>query len=320
MKNILIITTGGTIAMRYDAELGIVPCNDLTSFLASFSQLKKLANFKVAEFSNVPSPHMTPNMMFQLAKFVDNAITEYDGAVITHGTDTLEETAFLLDLCLTTRKPVVFTAAMRSGNDIGLDGPRNIIGAVRVAAHSGSVDKGVLVVMNDDIHTARDVIKADTGRINSFESPGYGPIGYVDTDDVIYHRQIFYKENVWTDNINTNVDLIKATAGMDGRHILASIESGAKGIIIEALGRGNLPPETIPAIKEAIAKNIIIVIVTRVTTGRVLPEYGYDGGCKHLNSMGVILGGDLKGPKARLKLMCLLGKYNDIDKIRKEFM
>ena len=318
-EKILVVTTGGTIAMRYEKEAGVVPSNELTKFLSAFSQLKEVADIDVLEFSNVPSPHMTPAMMFELAKTLDKAISDYDGAVITHGTDTLEETAFLLDLVLTTRKPVVLTAAMRSGNDIGLDGPRNIIGAVRVAAHANSIDKGVLVVMNDEIHTARDVLKADTGRVNSFESPGYGAIGFVDTDDVIYHRQILFRENVWTDKINPNVDLIKATAGMDGRYIKTSIDHGAKGIVIEAFGKGNLPPTMVPAIEQALRKNIVIVVVSRVNTGRVLPEYGYIGGGKDLATYGVILGGDLKGPKARIKLMCLLGKYDDIENIKKFF-
>ena len=318
-KKILVITTGGTIAMRYEKDAGVVPCDELIEFLSSFSQLKEVADIDVSEFSNVPSPHMTPEMMFELSKFLDKAIVKYDGAVITHGTDTLEETAFLLDLVLTTRKPVILTAAMRSGNDIGLDGPRNIIGSVRVAAHPSSIDKGVLVVMNDEIHTARDVLKADTGRVNSFESPGYGAIGLLDTDDVVYHRQILYRENVWTPKINPEVDLIKVTAGMDGRYIQASIDCGVKGIVIEALGKGNIPPSMIPALLDALKRNIVVVVVSRVNTGRVLPEYGYIGGGKDLASYGVILGGDLKGPKARIKLMCLLGKYDDIESIKKFF-
>jgi L-asparaginase len=316
-KRILLITTGGTIAMKYEKNRGVVPSNDFIGFLHSFSGIKEIADINIYEHSNIPSPHMTPKMMFELAKYVDEAISFYDGAVITHGTDTLEETAFMLDLVLTTRKPVVLTAAMRSGDDLGLDGPRNIVGAVRVSAHSNSVDRGVLVVMNDEVHTARDVVKVDTGRLGSFESPGYGAIGYVDTDNVVYHRQILFRENVWTEKINTAVDLIKATAGMDERFVEASINAGASGIVFEAFGRGNLPPIMIPSIKKAIDKGIVVVIVSRTHTGRVLPEYGYEGGCKILSEMGAVLGGDLKGPKARIKLMCLLGKYDDVDIVKK---
>lgn len=319
-KKILIITTGGTIAMKYEQDSGVIPSDDLINFLQSFPQLSDVADVTIHEFSNMPSPHMTPEIMFKLAKHIDVAIIDYDGVVVTHGTDTVEETSFLLDLVLTTRKPVVFTAAMRSGNDLGLDGPRNIVGAVRVAAHPNSIDKGVLVVMNDEIHTARDVVKVDTGRLDSFESPGFGALGYVDLDDVVYNRQTLHRESVWTDKIDKEVDLIKATSGMDDRYIYASINSGAHGIIIEAFGRGNLPPAMIPGIISAIEQDIIVIIVSRTYTGRVLAEYGYEGGGKNLLKHGVLFGGDLRGPKARIKLMCLLGKYQDTDLAKKFFI
>ena len=308
-KKILIVMTGGTIGMRFDEKEGVIPSDDLINFLSSFRQLDEVADISVHVFSNLPSPHIHPLKMFELAKFVDIAIADHDGVVITHGTDTLEETAFLLDLVLTTRKPVVFTAAMRSGNEIGLDGPRNIIGAVRVAAHSDSLDKGVLVVMNDEIHTARDVVKADTGMLNSFVSQGNMSLGFVDNDDVIYHRQTLHKEKIWTEKLDPNVDLIKATAGMDDRYIQTSIERKAHGLVIEAFGKGNLPPDLVSSVKKAIENNIVVVITSRTYTGRVLPEYGYLGGSKSLVDCGVLLGNDLRGPKARIKLMCLLGKY-----------
>ncbi len=319
-KKILIITTGGTIAMKYDSEKGVIPSDELISFLKTFPQLDAVATIDIHEFSNIPSPYMTPDMMFDLAKFIDIKIVDYDGIVITHGTDTLEETAYMLDLVLTTRKPVVFTAAMRSGDDLGLDGPRNIVGAVRVSAHADSIDKGVLVVMNDEIHIARDIVKVDTGRVDSFESPGFGILGYVDSDDIIYHRQTLHRENVWTDKLDTNVDLIKAVSGMDDSFFQTVLNKKSRGLIIEAFGRGNLPPNLVPIICDIIKNNTIVVIVSRAYTGRVLPEYGYAGGGKDLLSKGVIFGGDLKGQKARIKLMCLLGKYQKPDIVKKFFL
>lgn len=319
-KNCLIILTGGTIAMKLSEKLGVFPTNEFADFLKTFPQLNTIANIDVIEFSNIPSPYMTPEMMFELAQLIDLKAIDYDGVVITHGTDTLEETAYLCDLVLTTRNPVVFTAAMRSGSDLGLDGPRNIIGAVRVACHHDSVDKGVLVVMNDEIHTARDVVKSDTGKIDSFISMGYGPLGIVDPDQVVYHRQTLNRESVWTDKLETNIDLIKATAGMDGRYIHCSIEKGAKAIVIEAMGRGNLPDYLEKDIKQALDRGILIVLTSRAYTGRVLPEYGYDGGGKHLQSLGVVLAGDMQGMKARLKLMALFGKYEDPVIVRKFFL
>nr|MDK2850582.1 L-asparaginase [Candidatus Cloacimonadota bacterium] len=297
--------------MRKMGNLGVVPSSELAEFLKQFPQLEGVANVEVMDYLNIPSPYMSPEMMFSLAKLIDTKILAYDGVVVTHGTDTLEESAFLADLVLTTRKPVVFTAAMRSGGDLGLDGPRNIIGSVRVASHPESFDKGVLVVMNDEIHTARDVVKSDTGKVDAFTSPGLGPLGIVDPDIVVYHRNSLYRENVWTEALDTRVDLIKAVSGIDGKYIDCSIDHDARAIVIEAFGRGNLPKDLIPHIKKALSRDIVIVIASRTHTGRVLPEYGYEGGGKNLSDMGAILAGDLKGIKVRLKLMALFGKYND---------
>lgn len=318
-KNILIVLTGGTIAMKVSGASGVVPTNEFAEFLRQFPQLSNVANVDVMDYLNVPSPYMTPRMMFDLAKLIDLKIIDYDGVVVTHGTDTLEETAFLCDLVLTTRKPVIFTAAMRSGSELGLDGPRNIIGSVRVACHHDSMDKGVLVVMNDEIHTARDVVKSDTGKVDAFMSPGFGPIGSVDPDQVVYHRSTLFRESVWTDSLETNVDLIKAVAGMDGRHLRCSLEQGAKAIVIEAFGRGNLPKSLVPDLMAAMEKDVLIVISSRTYTGRVLPEYVYEGGGRNLAELGAILAGDMKGEKVRLKLMALFGKYHDADIVRRFF-
>lgn len=318
-KNILLIMTGGTISMKNVGELGVVPTSELADFLKKFPQLEGVANVEVMDHLNIPSPYMTPQMMFELALLIEEKIQSYDGVVITHGTDTLEESAYMADLVLSTQKPVVFTAAMRSGSDLGLDGPRNIIGSVRVASDEESYDKGVLVVMNDEIHSARDVVKTDSGKVDAFNSPGLGPLGIVDPDTIAYHRHSMYKESVITSKIDDRVDLIRAYCGMDGKFIDCSVSSGVKAIVIEAFGRGNLPEKVAPCIKKAIDKGILVVIASRTYTGRVLPEYGYEGGGKHLQSLGAILADDLKGSKARLKLMALFGKYEDPQLVKEHF-
>jgi L-asparaginase len=318
-KDILILTTGGTIGMKRTQNLGVVPTTEFIEFLNSFPQLTDISNIEVIEYSNLPSPYMTPEIMLDLSQKVDSYLLDYDGIVITHGTDTLEETAYFLDLVTTSRKPIVLTAAMRSGSELGLDGPRNIIDAVRVASHPETVDKGVLVVMNDDIHTARDVLKFDSGTVDAFRSPKYGPIGTIDPDMVIYHRNNYLRESVWTNVIEPKVDLIKAVAGLDETYINASVANGVKAIVIEAFGRGNLPVSILPAIQKAIDVGVLIIIVSRTITGRVLAEYGYEGGGKSLQEMGCILGGDLQGPKARIKLMALFGKYQSAEMVKKFF-
>ncbi len=319
MRNILIILTGGTIGMRNVENSGVVPTHELEEFLHSFPQLAKVAKVDVLDWLDIPSPWMTPEKMFELAKLVEIKSADYDGIVITHGTDTLEETAYLLDLVITSSKPIVFTAAMRNFNDLGLDGPRNIIGAVRVASTYAAADKGVLVVMNDEIHAAREVIKSDTSKVNTFISPGYGKLGMVDPDKIIFERSLSTNESFWTDSIDTNVDLIKLAAGMDGRYLKASIEHNAKAVVIEAFGRGNVPKEIVPAIQEVLDAGILVIIVTRSMTGRVMSEYGYVGGGAKLVEMGCLMGGDLKGQKARIKLMVLFGKYKDPELVRKFF-
>ncbi len=311
-KKILIITTGGTIAMKHNSPFGVIPNDEFAEHLRSFPQLEEIAVIDVYEFSNIPSPFMDPTKMLELAKTIDKKIIDYDGVVVTHGTDTLEETAYMLDLILKTNKPVIFTAAMRSSSELGLDGPRNIVGAVRVAGADRSSNRGVLVVMNDEIDSARDVVKTDSSKTDAFVSPSLGLLGVVDPDKILFYRKSEEHEKILTDSIEPNIDLIKCCSGMDGRFIESSIQNGAKAIVIEAFGRGNVPKTIIPSLEKALKNDILVVLVSRTYTGRVLAEYGYEGGGLFLQKKGLLLGGDLKGPKMRIKLMTLFGKYNNV--------
>lgn len=316
MKKILIITTGGTIAMKYEENRGVVPADDLVKFLRTFKQLKHIADIDVQSFTNLPSPQMTPEKILELAKLLKHKLKKYDGVIITHGTDTLEESAYLMDLLLDTDKPVVFTAAMRSETELGLDGPRNIVGAVRVACDSQTKGEEVLLVMNDEIHHARDVVKTDTGKTNAFATPNLGILGIVDPDKIVYYRDAIKKEKIVTDKLEINIDLIKCIIGMDARQIECAIEHQAKAIVIETFGRGNVPKTIVPAIQQAIAEDILVVAVSRTYTGRVYPEYGYQGGGKHLQELGVVFGENIRGPKMRIKLMVLFGKYEKPEKVK----
>lgn len=315
-KKILIITTGGTIAMKHNSPFGVIPNDEFAEHLRSFPQLEEIAVIDVYEFSNIPSPFMDPIKMLDLAKTIDKKIIDYDGVVVTHGTDTLEETAYMLDLILKTNKPVIITAAMRSSSELGLDGPRNIVGAVRVAGADRSSNRGVLVVMNDEIDSARDVVKTDSSKTDAFVSPSLGLLGVVDPDQVIFYRRSEEHEKVITDSIESNIDLLKCCSGMDGRFIESSIQNGAKAIVIEAFGRGNVPKTIILSIEKALQNDILVVLVSRTYTGRVLAEYGYEGGGLYLQKKGILLGGDLKGPKMRIKLMALFGKYNNATDVK----
>ena len=284
--------------------------------------LSNLAELIVEEPFNLPSPHITTKEMMEL-KFI---LEDYDkkgnidGAVITHGTDTLEETAYFLDLTCQASFPVVVTGAMRSSNEIGSDGLYNLISSIRVASSPEAKGKGVLVVLNDEIHTAVNVTKTHTSNISTFQSPQYGPIGIVTKRGVLFHHTPTKHENYPVDDISKNVSLIKAHAGMDSSLLNAILGLNVDGVVIEALGQGNLPPAALEGVKDFIKHNIPVVIVSRSYAGIVQDVYGYEGGGKHLKELGVIFSNGLNGQKARIKLLVALSKTNNMDEINEMFM
>ena len=317
-KKILIITTGGTISMKAGFD-GVVPSLTGSQIVKLIPGIEKTADIELIEFSNIPSPMMTPDMMFSLSQIISSETDNYDGFVITHGTDTIEETSYMLFLTLQTKKPVVFTAAMRSNEETGLDGPRNLFNAIRVACCPKSYDRGVMLTVNDEIFSVREVYKSSTSLTNAFDAPNYGVLGMIDADDIIFYRKSEFRYHYITDKIESDVDLIKLCSGMSRKFIDYSVNTGAKGIVIEAFGRGNVNPESKKAVFDAIDKNIPVVITSRVPNGRVLGVYGYEGGARQLEEKGAIMGYDLNGEKARLKLMVLLGMGKTVEEIRNIF-
>ncbi|MDU2064882.1 MAG: asparaginase [Sporomusaceae bacterium] len=321
-QKVIVVATGGTIAMRYDpVRQGVFPAVTGAELMEAVPPLRAVGPVEVVEFSNIPSPHMTPAKMMELATKVDELALQDDvaGIVITHGTDTLEETAYLLELVLKTEKPVCFTAAMRSSAEVSPDGPKNILCAVKAAFSKQAFGAGVLVVMNEEIHCAREVTKTHSANPKTFASPFWGPIGYVDEDRVIFRRQSVKELKIQPKSLEESVYLVKLAAGSDDFFFHCLIEKQAKGIVVEGLGRGNVPPAVVPGIQAAIAAGIPVVLTSRVEGGRVLGVYGYEGGAKPLTELGVILGGDLSGQKARLKLMLALGVTQEPQKIAAYF-
>ncbi len=317
-KKILIITTGGTIAMSSSIS-GAKPALDGKSLVDLVPEINNYADIDILEFCNIPSPSMTPDMMFNLSNLVTEKVPDYDGFVITHGTDTVEETSYFLFITLQTKKPVVFTAAMRLNKEIGLDGPRNLMNAVIVASSNNSYDRGVVLAINDAIYSVREVYKSSTNQINAFASPKYGTLGMIDIDRVIYFRKAEIRYKYTVKKIDTRVDLIKLYAGIDRKFIDTSINSGVKAIIIEAFGRGNVTISIRDGIFDALKKGIPVIITSRVPNGMVKAVYGYDGGAKQLEDAGAIMGNDLNGEKARLKVMVLLGAGLGIEGIKNNF-
>ena len=313
-----IIFTGGTISMTVDDEIGAaIPTLSGEQILSMVSNIDKMADIEVVNFSEIPGPHMTIDKLLELKVLVQNKLEEdsITGVIVTHGTDTLEETAYFLDLTINHEKPVIVVGAMRNSSELGYDGSSNLAAAVCTAVSPKAKNKGVLVVLNNEVNAAAEVTKTNTLSLNTFQSP-YGPLGTIDTNDFIVYRDIAYRQHVQTDVVERRVDLIKTVIDMDDRTIRGCVDSGAVGIVIEAMGRGNVSPKVMEGIRYALSKGVTVVVVSRCYSGRVFVSYGYPGGGKELSDMGVIMGGDMRGPKARLKLMLALGKTQDKEKIR----
>jgi L-asparaginase len=319
---IAIFFTGGTISMRIDPVTGGgIPALSGEEIIALVPELEEIAEFDVINFGLWPGPHVTPSRMMELAESVREKLAddEIAGAVITHGTDTLEETAYLLDLVSDDAKPIVFVGAMRNSSELSWDGPGNLRSAIRVAIDPKTRGLGVIVAMNDLLIAAADAIKTNTESIGTFKSRDSGPIGIVDKDRVVVMRSPIQREQITTERIEERVDVIKMFAGADGRFIDFAVGDGARGLVIEALGRGNVTVASLPAIERAIAKGIPVVITSRCPSGRVLDTYAYEGAGKQLKRMGAILGGMLSSHKARIKLMLMLGAGWENEKIRESF-
>lgn len=322
MKNIVVLTTGGTIAMKLDpVSGGLVPAVSGDDLVQAVPALKDVAHVEVREFSNVPSGHMTPDMMSRLAQTVDSfaARSDVDGVAITHGTDTMEETAYVLSLLCRTEKPVTITGAMRGASDMGYDGPANILAAVRVAACDAAKGRRCLLVMNDEIHAAAEVTKMHTVSCSTFASPGWGPVGHVYYNGVIFRRTCENLRRIVTDHLDTDVELIKVTAGMSDLFFRAAADKPVHGLVVEAVGCGNVPPSVLKGIEYVRSKGIPVVLASRVPEGKVVPVYGYLGSAGYMKPLDLIHADEINGPKARLKLMAALSLTTDLQELRRFF-
>jgi L-asparaginase len=320
MKKILIIFTGGTIGMKKDPDTNTQkPSLSGEEILNLTPGIDKIAKIEYYDFGMFPGPHMKPEKMFSLSNLINDKIKSYDGIIVTHGTDTIEETAFLTALTYNGDRPIIFIGAMRSSSDLGWDGPGNLIDAVYAASSNDSLNHGVMVVMNAEIHSASQVTKTNTHTLNAFASADFGPIGFIDNNKAYFYQAYTKRQFIKTNKIERNVDLIKCTAGMDDSIIKFCVKNGTKGIVIEGMGRGNVPPEMINGVKYALKRNIPVILTSRCLMGKVLDSYGYPGAGKELTKMGVIMADNLPGQKARIKLIVALGSTNNHIKIKDIF-
>jgi L-asparaginase len=321
-QRIAIFFTGGTISMRIDPKSGgPIPALSGEEIVAQVPGLNEIAEFEIINFACLPGPHMTPLTMLELARNVAATLERRDisGAVVTHGTDTLEETAYLLDLLLGGDKPVVFVGAMRNSSELSWDGPANLQSAVRVAVDPSASRLGVLVVMADQIIAASEATKTHTESLDTFQSRDFGPLGIVDKDRLVISGRPTQREHIPTSRLEEHVDLIKLAAGADGRFINFAVDDGARGLVIEALGRGNVPLAALGAIERAVGAQLPVVITSRCPRGRVLDTYAYEGAGRQLKKMGAILGGMLPSHKVRIKLMVTLGAGWNVEQMTTSF-
>jgi L-asparaginase len=324
---VAIFFTGGTITMRPQAhERGVVPSDEFDRLFAELRPHIPGVDFRPVLWSNLPSPHMTPGHMFGLARDIDRALSApaVRGAVVIHGTDVLVESAYMAELTLRTPKPVVFTGSMRYYSETGFDGIRNLLNGVKACLLPLPAETGVVLLMTDRMFAAREVIKVNSLNIDAFEAPESGPVAYVAGEDVRLtrgapHVSAVRRPLIRTRRIEPNVGLVACYTGMDGSLVEHLLRRKAAGLVLEAFGAGNVPPGLVPAVEKAIARGVPVVLTTRCPEGGVWPMYAYAGGGAELARKGVILGGRLSGPKARILLMAALGATRSVSKIRRIF-
>ena len=303
-KKILVLHTGGTISMQADASGAVVtssdnPMNHVSNPLEGI-QVHSL------DFFNLPSPHIKPKHMLALYQKIKEEAANYDGVVITHGTDTLEETAYFLDTMEVPHMPIVLTGAMRSSNELGSDGVYNYLSALRVASDDKAADKGVLVVMNDEIHAAKYVTKTHTTNVGTFQTPTHGPLGLIMKQEILYFKTAEPRVRFDLDHIQGLVPIISAYAGMTDELIDMLDLEQLDGLIIQAFGAGNIPKETAEKLESLLQKGIPVALVSRCFNGIAEPVYAYQGGGVQLQKSGVFFVKELNAQKARLKLLIAL--------------
>lgn len=323
---IYILATGGTIAGAGDSDTkssytsGVVTVDKL---IAAVPAINDIAQIKGEQISSIGSQEMNNEVWLKLAKRVNELLSDskVDGIVITHGTDTMEETAYFLNLVVKSDKPVVLVGAMRSGTSLSADGQLNIFNAVNVAMDKKSNGKGVLVVMNEKIHSAREVTKLNTTSVETFSSPNSGPIGTVFYGNVEY---IFNPLKLHTKKTEFDINKIDSLPRVDilfahpedsDVFVKAALNAGAKGIVHAGMGNGNIYPTTLNALADAAKDGVVVLRSSRVPTGSTTLE-----GEVNDKEYNFIAASSLNAQKARVLLMLGLTKTNDLTKLQEMFL
>jgi len=321
MPRVAVVFTGGTISMRHDPAAGgnvpVLAGTDLLAATSGLADIADIADLMAIDRGLKPASHFDFADLFGISAAVTEALEDptVDGAVVVQGTDTIEETAFFLDLLHVGPKPVVVTGAMRSASSDAYDGPANIANAVRVAASAevGAADIGVVVGLDGTLEPADDVTKTHSGAFDTFQSLNVGPIGRVDGERVALARPRGRRRHVAATRAAERVFLVTATVATDGTPIDALREAGADGFVVAATGAGNTAATLLAAAERAIADGLPVVLTTRCPAGAASADYAFPGGGATWLRAGALRAGHLGGPKARIALALGLGAGLDLD-------
>ncbi|MGR3808428.1 L-asparaginase [Pasteurella testudinis DSM 23072] len=323
LPNITILATGGTIAGGgKTAVSSAYKSGQLTvdTLIEAVPEMQQLANIKGEQIVNIGSQDMNDQVWLKLTKTINQQCADTDGFVITHGTDTMEETAYFLNLTVKCDKPVVLVGAMRPATEKSADGPLNLYNAVVVAADKKSANRGVLVAMNGQVLGARDVTKTSTTAVQTFTSPNYGPLGYIHNSKVDYERS---PESKHTQNAVFNVDdltelpkvgIIYAYSNMPAEPLQALLNAGYKGIISAGVGNGNINAANLALLEKAAKDGVAVVRSSRVPTGYTTRDAEIDD-----SQFGFSASGTLNPQKARVLLQLVLTKTANPQEIQQYF-
>ncbi len=322
LPTVVVLSTGGTIASTHSQEEGGYASSlQGQELVAAVLGLEGVARIEVQDVVNVGSTNMTPALWLEVSRRADAALAreEVAGVLVTHGTDTMEETAYFLDLTVAGPKPVIMVGAMRAASEWDADGPRNLLDAARVAVSEEARGKGALVVLNGEIHAAREVTKTHSLAVETFGTPEFGALGIVDPDGVRFYRAPLRRQSlpIPHDAVLPTVDIIPNYAGSDGRLIRGLLGEGpVDGLVIDAAGAGNIAAPLFEAVEEARAAGIAVVITSRTHGGRVLPLYAGGGGGTTLHELGCVFADNLSAQKARVLLIAALTRTEDPEELR----
>lgn len=314
MKKVVVLTTGGTIASVKNEASGLYTSGALPGEkLVDRDRLGLDMDIDVESVFQVPSNAMDFEKLLQLRARIQEHLKNADvaGIVVTHGTDTLEESAYFLDLVLNVDRPVVLTGAQRTPCEEGTDAYTNIRDAIVAAACPDCAGLGVLVVFNEGVYAAKYVHKIHAANVHAFTANSYGHLGYVDKGLCYLYQKPVCREYHPVSNVFPRVEIVKASLAGDGAIIDYLADAGTAGIVLEGLGRGHVPPQFMTAVSRAVEKGVRMIITSTCGQGRVHPVYDFSGGVKDLQSKGVIMGHDYTSLKARIKLIVLLASGVD---------